>query len=198
MAVVYQHIRKDTQKVFYVGIGKTTKRAYSKHGRSKPWRDFIKGHVYHIEILFENLTWQQACEEEKKLIKEYGRRDLGLGTLVNTTNGGDGVENLTAETLKLIGSKIKGRIGTFTGKVHSEEAKRKNREAHIGKKHSKEVNAKKGHYGSSNGNCRLVYDPKTNQIFSTVKEAAIFFNVTQNTIRDRAKKKLLIIKKKQK
>lgn len=195
MAVVYQHIRIDTGEVFYIGIGKSVKRAYSKQQRSKPWKDLIKNHSYIVEILAENLTWQQACEKEKRLIKDYGRRDLGLGYLVNMTDGGDGVENLPAETLKLIGSKIKGRIGTFTGKTHSEDSKKKNRDAHLGKKHSKESNAKKVHYGSNNGNASQVYNPETNQVFPTVTEAAAFYKVTQNTIRDRAKKKILIIKK---
>jgi hypothetical protein len=195
MAVVYQHLRTDTGEIFYVGIGKTSKRAYSKHGRSKPWRDFSKKHSYSVQILAEDLTWNQACESEKDLIRLYGRRDLALGSLVNMTDGGDGVENLPIETLKLIGSKLKGRAGTFTGKTHTEESKEKNRNAHLGRKYSTEVNAKKAVRGGKNGNSRTVYDPKTKQTFSTVTEAAIFFNVTQNTIRDRARKKLLIIKK---
>ena len=197
MAVLYKHLRIDTGEIFYVGIGKSLKRAYSKHKRSKPWNDFIKRHSYTVVLLAEELTWKEACQKEKELIKLYGRRDLGLGPLVNMTNGGDGVENLPIETLKLIGSKIKGRVGTFTGKTHTLESKRKNKEAHLGKKYSHETNAKKASHGSSNGNSRIVHDPKTNQMFFTIKEAAIFFNVTQNTIRGRAKKKLLtIIKKK--
>jgi len=198
VAVLYKHLRIDTGEVFYIGIGKSAKRAYSKRQRSKPWKDLIKNHSYTVEILAENLTWQQACEEERRLIRDYGRRDLGLGSLVNMTNGGDGVESLSAETLKLIGSKIKGRIGTFTGKTHSEESKRKNRDAHLGKKYSDETNAKKVHRGSNNGNARKVYDSKTNRVFPTVREAAIFYKVTQNTIRDRAKKKILIIEKNKK
>ena len=33
--VVYRHIRNDTNEVFYIGIGKTEKRAYSIHSRNK-------------------------------------------------------------------------------------------------------------------------------------------------------------------
>ena len=149
MAILYQHRRVDTNEVFYVGIGKSTKRAYSKHGRSKPWKDFTKEHSYFVEILNENLTWKQVCEKEKELIKQYGRRDLKKGPLVNMTDGGDGVENLPAETLKLIGSKIKGRPGTFLGKKHTEESKDRNRQAHLGKvpwmkgkKHTEEAKEK--------------------------------------------------------
>jgi len=198
MAIVYQHLRIDTGEVFYIGIGKLPKRAYSKYGRSKPWKDFTKGHAYYVEILLEGITWEEACREERRLIKKYGRRDLKIGPLVNMTDGGDGVENLPTETLKLIGSKIKGRIGTFTGRKHSDESKKKNREAHLGRRYSEESNAKKIKRGSDNGNSKVVYDPVSNQLFSTVAAAAIFFNVTQNTIRNRAKKELLIIKKRHK
>ena len=31
MAIVYRHIRLDKNEVFYIGIGKTEKRAYEKH-----------------------------------------------------------------------------------------------------------------------------------------------------------------------
>lgn len=38
MAIVYIHKRIDNGEVFYVGIGKTEKRAKSKDKRSKFWK----------------------------------------------------------------------------------------------------------------------------------------------------------------
>jgi hypothetical protein len=90
MAIVYQHRRSDTNEIFYIGIGKTIKRAYQKEARNVIWKAITNKCSYIIEILFENLTWEQACEKERDLIKGYGRRDLGLGSLVNMTSGGDG------------------------------------------------------------------------------------------------------------
>lgn len=92
MAYVYRHIRLDKKEPFYIGIGKdaTYKRAYqcSKTKRSEFWHNIaIKG--YEVEILMDNLTWEQACEKEIEFISIYGRKDLGQGTLVNLTNGGE-------------------------------------------------------------------------------------------------------------
>jgi hypothetical protein len=92
MAYVYRHIRLDKNEPFYIGIGKddTYKRAYqsSKTKRSDFWHN-IASKGYEVEILMDNLTWEQACEKEKEFISIYGRRDLGQGTLVNLTNGGE-------------------------------------------------------------------------------------------------------------
>ena len=90
MAIVYRHIRQDTNEVFYVGIGKTEKRAYDKNGyRSDFWHN-IAQNGYDVEIIFDDLSWEHACEKEQEFISLYGRRDLGEGTLVNMTDGGDG------------------------------------------------------------------------------------------------------------
>jgi hypothetical protein len=92
MAYVYRHIRLDKNEPFYIGIGKddTYKRAYqsSKTKRSDFWHN-IASKGYEVEILMDNLTWEQACEKEKEFISIYGRKDLGQGTLVNLTNGGE-------------------------------------------------------------------------------------------------------------
>ena len=90
MAIVYRHRRLDTNEVFYVGIGKTEERAYSNTGRNYYWKNIIKITKYDVEILFADLPWEEACELEQLLIQEYGRKDLGLGNLVNMTDGGDG------------------------------------------------------------------------------------------------------------
>jgi len=86
---VYRHRRLDTNEVFYIGIG-VDSRATSKQGRSNFWKDTVNKYGYTIEILKENLTWEDAAELEIFLISLYGRRDLGLGTLVNLTDGGEG------------------------------------------------------------------------------------------------------------
>ena len=68
MSIVYQHIRKDNDVIFYIGIGKRINRAYSKHNRNKFWNDLTKNHEYYVKILYDNISWEEACEIEKKLI----------------------------------------------------------------------------------------------------------------------------------
>lgn len=93
MAYVYQHIRLDKNEVFYVGIGSdnTGKRAYKINGRTKFWMNIINKTKYNVVILKNNITWEEACLLEKRLIFFYGRKDLGTGSLVNLTDGGEGM-----------------------------------------------------------------------------------------------------------
>jgi hypothetical protein len=125
MAYVYRHIRIDKNEPFYIGIGKdnTYKRAFqsSKTKRSDFWHN-IASKGYEVEILMDNLTWEQACEKEKEFISIYGRRDLGQGTLVNLTNGGDGVIELSKESIESIRKKL-------TGLKQSEYTKNKRKES---------------------------------------------------------------------
>jgi hypothetical protein len=94
MIKVYQHRRKDTNQVFYIGIAKLEKRPYSKNGRNSFWKKIVNKVGFEVDILYDNLNWKKACQKEKELIKKYGRRDLGLGSLVNMTDGGDGNNNI--------------------------------------------------------------------------------------------------------
>lgn len=93
MAVVYKHIRLDTNEVFYVGIGKTKRRAFSKLHRNRHWRAVVAKTEYSVFVVSENISWEEACEQEKLLIREYGRCDLRLGSLTNMTDGGEGAFN---------------------------------------------------------------------------------------------------------
>ena len=165
MAVLYRHIRLDTNEVFYIGIGKTIKRAYVKQDRSKFWNSIIEKTDYEVEILFDYLTDEQAREKEKEFIKLYGRRDLGTGTLVNLTDGGDGGATkgkVISEKHKLQISKAnKGRkfsaehrrnlSKAIRGRRLSDEHRKKISEAHkgeknhfYGRKHSEETKEKIG------------------------------------------------------
>jgi hypothetical protein len=131
MAIVYEHLRNDTNEVFYVGIGKFKKRAYSKEYRNKFWNHIVSKHGHTINIIHKDLSWEDACKMEKLLIEKYGRRDLGKGNLVNMTDGGDGRLGMicSEKTRQKISEANKGR--TF-----SEETKQKFREAMMGNKYS--------------------------------------------------------------
>jgi hypothetical protein len=120
MAIVYRHIRKDTGDVFYVGIGKTNMRAFSLSNRNKHWKNISKSTDYDVDILFEDLTWEDACEKEREFIDIYGRRDLGTGTLVNMTYGGDGAYGLIQT------EEAKNKLSKFhTGRIVSKETRDK-------------------------------------------------------------------------
>jgi len=90
MAYVYRHIRLDKNEPFYIGIGEIGRRSRVNYGRNKYWKNIAKLTPYDIDILRDGLTWEQAIEKEVEFIELYGRKDLGNGTLVNMTNGGDG------------------------------------------------------------------------------------------------------------
>jgi len=100
MAVVYQHRRKDNNSVFYIGIGKNKNRAYAKTFRNKYWTNVVNSIGYEVDILVDGCTWEQACEIEKGMIASYGRVDLNNGILVNMTDGGDGIYNLSKDVIK--------------------------------------------------------------------------------------------------
>lgn len=89
MPIVYRHIRQDKNKPFYIGIGESEDRAYETKGRTRAWKNISKK-GYDVEVLFNDLSWEEACEKEVEFIALYGRRDKKAGTLVNMTDGGEG------------------------------------------------------------------------------------------------------------
>jgi len=148
MAYVYQHIRLDTDEVFYIGIGSDTdgkyKRANKKEGRNPHWHNIVNKAGYRVEILTDGINWEKACEEEKRFIKLYGRRNLNEGNLVNLTDGGEGVSNPSIEARQKISETHKGRKHSEEfcrkqrDKIVSEETKQKIREGLKGKRMANE------------------------------------------------------------
>jgi hypothetical protein len=95
MAYVYIHRKVSDDNVFYVGISNSLNyfRAFSKKGRSEFWKRIVRKHKYSVEIIYDNLSWDEARNKEIELIKLYGRLDLKTGILCNLTDGGEGVTN---------------------------------------------------------------------------------------------------------
>lgn len=107
---IYRHL-KPNGGVFYIGIGKTKNysRAYDKYHRSKWWKNTFKKYPeYEVQILTKNLSKEEACELEIILIKHYGRKDLETGTLVNLTDGGEGLLNVSEDVRKKHSERMKG------------------------------------------------------------------------------------------
>ena len=119
MAIVYRHRNKITNEVFYIGIGTNERRANRKDNRNIFWKRTVDKYGYTIEIIQQNLSWEDACELEEFLISLYGRRDLGTGTLVNLTNGGEGVLGfkMPKEIIEKIRQQNLGRKHTIEEKL---------------------------------------------------------------------------------
>jgi len=134
MAYVYRHIRLDKNVPFYIGIGKDKylRRAYMKELRSKFWYRVVNKTNYEVDIIMEDIDYECAKTKEKEFIKLYGRADLGLGTLVNLTDGGEGNTNWSPAQRE---KHIKNR----TGKKASEETKKRLSESHKGIKPTEEA-----------------------------------------------------------
>lgn len=150
-AYVYTHTRLDTNEVFYVGIGTQDnyKRASCSHNRTNYWNNIVRKCGWKVDIVFDNLSWEDACKKEIELIKKYGRIDLGTGTLVNLTDGGDGSLGFKhSEKTRLKMSK------TRKGRKHTQEHKNKTRNSMLGK------------------NCKKIINTETGEIFKSVEEAA--------------------------
>lgn len=100
---VYSYESPDTFVPFYIGKGKGNRHAYhlleakkeqtfdkNKHKINKIKKILASGSEPVISIVMDNMTEEDAFELEEFLIQEIGRADIGLGTLTNLSNGGEG------------------------------------------------------------------------------------------------------------
>lgn len=143
MAFVYRHIRLDKNEPFYIGIGSKNNydRAYCVKRRNKIWNNIYSETDIEIEILLDDISWEEAKKKEIEFISLYGRINKNNGTLANLTDGGAGmlgfkfteearqnmskaqkskppVSEITKQKLSIAG---KNRIGPWKGKKFSQE-----------------------------------------------------------------------------
>lgn len=80
---VYAHTKPDST-VFYIGKG-TRGRAWSTHGRNTRWQRTVAKYGYKVILLVDNLSQEQAIEEEAAIIAHF----KPFGSLVNILDRGD-------------------------------------------------------------------------------------------------------------
>lgn len=197
MAYLYRHIRLDKNEPFYIGIGSDTeyKRANSNHNRTKYWKNIISKTEYRIDIVMDNLSWEEACEKEKEFIALYKRKSDG-GILCNLTLGGEGVYGLkhSDQSKQLMSIQRKGRKQSEETIIKRAKKLSGINNPNYGKKipdYQKEIIAaaqrgrkksdleKEAIYSKTR---KKVLDLNTNIIYSSINDAAKVFNVYNTTM----------------
>jgi hypothetical protein len=120
MFYTYAHLRNDNGQIFYIGKG-TGRRMYRKSARNLHWHNVVAKAGYTPILLANWKTEKEAYEHEKFLIKCFE------GSLVNQSSGGDGND-------------ASGGL-SFAGRKHTEQAKQKCRQIHLGKPKSDQSKA---------------------------------------------------------
>lgn len=165
---VYYHINKVNDKI-YIGItSKELQQRWGVNGRHYKTSPHFYSAIqkygwdsFEHYLFADNLTEDEACNMQKLLIKQFETTNPQLG--YNISEGGN------------TGCLLTGQRHPRFGKHHTEQAKMKNRLAHLGKSFNLPESAKqkisKAMIGNKNGKMTSVRCIETGQIFESAKAA---------------------------
>jgi len=143
MAYLYRHIRLDKNVPFYIGISSDLGyRAKDYKKRNKIWKYIVDKTKYDIEIILDDLTWEEACMKEIEFIKLYGRICNKTGCLANLSEGGEGYLNPSDEIRERLSISKVGINNPMYGKKLSDEHKSKISNSNKGRIFTEETKSK--------------------------------------------------------
>lgn len=174
---VYLHRRLSDNKVFYVGKGHAN-RAWVSSKRNNHWNNVVAKHGYSVEIVFDNLSEEDAFQVEKDTILEM--RYFGF-PLVNMTDGGEGSWGFK-QNPQMVRERANRRKGIPLSKEHrdkiscAQKGKPKSRQSvekaritNTGRKQSEDTKKKRSETLKSRGTCNdnntYCFFSKNNDIF---------------------------------
>lgn len=193
---VYMHVNKENGKK-YIGITKQNPKKRWQNGKGyigcTHFYNAIKKYGwdnFEHEIVFSNLTHQEANDKERELIKQYNTNNPEYG--YNSTLGGDGFLGMPRkkETKEKLSKSVKkyyeNHHGYWYGKTIPQEmidkqiaTKKKNPYRHTEewkKKHSEQLK------GGNNSNALKVRCITTDMEFDCIKDAAKYYNTDNSLI----------------
>lgn len=161
---VYRYRVYETKEVFYIGKGCGNRyKQLGLHNRGRFFMDMFNTHNCEVQILWKNMTEEDAFALEKLLIAYYKR--FTNNRLANVCDGGEGASghHWTEEQKKQIGLRGIGEKNPNYGN-HWTEAQ---------KKALREKQQASGRYkGKNNPKAHKVKCIETGAIFDTMTEAA--------------------------
>lgn len=179
---LYRHIRKDKNEPFYIGIGTCYHpeanswhtfytRAFTTIKRSNFWNYVNNKTEHEVEIIMESKDRGFIEQKEIEFIKLYGRRDLGTGTLVNLTDGGEKGETRvkTKEQIEKHRKSVIGHKNYLYNNRMCINTRKKISEAH--KNRGMPENWGEHCKGSKNPRARKTINTYTGITYGTFKEA---------------------------
>lgn len=137
---VYKHTNKTNGKV-YIGLTCQVPEHRWNHGNGYKGNPYFYSAIqkygwdnFDHEVLFNNLTKEEAEQKEIDLISQYNSRDkkFGYNVLIGGGLGTLGLK-MSKETRKKMSENRRGENNHFYGKSHSEESKLKMSKAKVGK-----------------------------------------------------------------
>ena len=148
---VYEHYRPNCDEPFYVGKGCGNRAHTINNRKNLHWKRIAKKYGFEVRVVAEKMSEFNAILLEISLIACWGRMDMGVGPLVNHTDGGEGFSGLIVSD-----SVRKGRQKRMLGNKyaegykHSEEWKTKMRLLMTGRKCPKNSEHMKKRIGDKN------------------------------------------------
>ena len=188
---IYAHYIPGESLPFYIGKG-SGYRITRRNDRSIWWKRIVNKYGFEVKLLYENLSYSEANILEKKLIKKFGRRDIGTGILINHTDGGEGIANPSEEVRNKISESNRKR-------VVSEETKRKISQSSKGHKLSEHTKSKmKGRVPWNKGMKGISGTPhteETKQKISATKRKVTVEKQKEHHMKNKSKYTTILISK---